>query len=172
MGNENNKDVVSCLQAATGKVLWQTRYPSAAGDYAGPRATPTIHANKVYTLSRDGLAYCLNATTGKQIWARSISRELRADAPQWGYASSPLIQGNLVLFNIGRSGVGLDKTTGRVVWNSGTSVAGYSSPVAFTSAGQSGVAIFGATGITAVNPASGSVLWQYPLVHPVRCQCR
>ncbi len=163
MGNDNNQDVVSCLQATTGKVLWQTRYPAAAGDYGGPRATPTVHGGNVYTLSRDGLALCLNAATGKQVWRRDIARETRAAAPGWGFAGSPLIQGGLVLFNIGRSGVGLNKTTGKIVWSSGAGTSGYASPVPFSlPSKQSGVAIFGADGIVAVNPASGRVLWQHP----------
>jgi outer membrane protein assembly factor BamB len=163
MGNNNGQDTVSCLQATTGKVLWQTRYPAGAGDYGGPRATPTIHGGNVYTLSRDGLALCLNAATGKQVWRRDIARETRAAVPGWGFASSPLIQGGLVLFNIGRAGVALNKTNGTIVWSSGAGTAGYASPVPFALASkQTGVAIFAGDGIMAVNPASGRILWQYP----------
>jgi outer membrane protein assembly factor BamB len=163
MGNNNGQDTVSCLQATTGKVLWQTRYPAAAGDYGGPRATPTIHGGNVYTLSRDGLALCLNAVTGKQVWRRDIARETRAAVPGWGFASSPLIQGGLVLFNIGRAGVALNKTNGTIVWSSGAGTAGYASPVPFALATkQTGVAVFAGDGIMAVNPASGRILWQYP----------
>lgn len=163
MGNQNNQDVVSCLQAATGKVLWQSRYPCAAGDYGGPRATPTVHGGNVYTLSREGLALCLNASTGKSVWRRDVGRETRAQMPGWGYASSPLIQGNLVLYNIGRAGVALDKKTGHIAWKSGAGLAGYASPVPFTAGAQnSGVAMFAGSGIVAVNPATGRTLWQYP----------
>lgn len=164
MGNMANQDVVSCLQATTGKTLWQYRYPAAAGDYPGPRATPTVHAGNVYTLSREGLALCLNAVTGKQVWRRDVGRDARAQAPGWGFASSPLIQGNLVLYNVGRAGVALDKKTGRIAWVSGPGTAGYSSPVPFTIVPQqrSAVAIFAGSGIVALNPATGSTLWQYP----------
>ena len=162
MGNTADQDVVSCLQAATGKVVWQYRYPCRAGDYGGPRATPTVHENKVYTLSREGQALCLDAATGKLLWRRDVARELRAAAPQWGFAGSALIQGNLALYNVGKAGVALDKSTGRVVWNSGSGTAGYASPVPFTIRGRSGVAFFVADGIVGVDPRSGRALWQHP----------
>ena len=162
MGNTGGQDVVTCLQAATGKGVWRHRYPAGAGDYGGPRATPTVHENNVYTLSRDGLAFCLNAASGKVVWRRDIARETGARSPGWGFAGSPLIQGSLVLYNIGASGAALDKKTGRIVWTSGSGLAVYASPVPFTAGGRSGVAVFVAEGIVAVDPANGRRLWQHP----------
>ena len=162
MGNYGDQDLVSCLNAATGKVLWSYRYPQGAGDYSGPRATPTIHEKKVYTISREGLALCLDAVTGKVIWQKNICAETRASAPRWGIAGSPLIERNLAIYNVGANGVALDKNTGRVVWNSGAETGGYASAVAFTAGGRRGVAVFGKDKLTAVDPASGRVQWEYP----------
>ena len=159
MGNDGSRDVVTCANAATGKVVWQYRYPCGAGDYAGPRATPTIHEGRVYTFSREGLALCLDAASGKVLWRRDVGGR----APNWGYAGSPLVQGGVVIYNAGASGTALDKATGRVVWTSGAGTAGYASPVAFTGAGgRSGVAIFAGTALVAVDPRTGRRLWQYP----------
>lgn len=158
IGNDNDQDIIHCLNAATGRMIWQYKYPCGAGDYPGPRATPLVAGNTVYTLSREGLALCLNAQTGKVIWQKNIAQEIGATAPGWGFAGSPLLSGNLVIYNIGNAGTALDKTTGKIVWKSGAGVSGYSSPVAF----GAGVAIFGAKGLTAVNPATGKMLWQYP----------
>ncbi|MBC8137975.1 MAG: PQQ-binding-like beta-propeller repeat protein [Fibrella sp.] len=158
IGNDGSQDIVHCLNAATGRMIWQYRYPCGAGDYEGPRATPLVAGNNVYTLSREGLALCLNAQTGKVVWQKNVARETGAAAPGWGFAGSPLLSGNLVVYNIGSAGTALDKTTGKIVWKSGTGVSGYSSPVTF----GGGVAIFGAKGLTAVNPVTGKMLWQYP----------
>ena len=162
MGNDGRQDIVTCLQAVTGKVLWKYRYPCGAGDYGGPRATPTVHGNNVYTFSREGQAFCLNALSGKLVWRKDIARETRARAPQWGFAGSPLIQGNLVLYNLGTAGVALNKNTGKIAWQSGSGTAGYASPVPFAAGARSGAAIFTSSGIVAVNPANGRPLWQYP----------
>jgi len=162
MGNAGGQDVVSCLQAASGKVVWQYRYSCAAGDYGGPRATPTVHNGNVYTLSREGLALCLNAATGKVVWRREVAREARAQAPQWGFAGSPLVEGKAVLYNVGTAGVALDKNSGAVLWSSGPKVAGYASPVAYTAGKQRGVAFFVGWGIVALDPNNGRPFWQYP----------
>ena len=158
MGNVNNTDWVHCLDTATGKPVWQYRYPCSSGDYPGPRATPTVHSGMVYTLSREGLALCLNAATGKVLWQQKLSGQI----PQWGFAGSPLIAGSRVIYNVGASGVALDKATGKILWQSGGGPAGYAAPVPFTAGGQSGVAIFAGKSLIALNPANGRPLWQFP----------
>jgi outer membrane protein assembly factor BamB len=162
MGNAGGEDTVYCLAAGTGRVVWRYRYPCPAGDYGGTRATPTVEAHRVYTFSREGQAFCLNAASGARVWATDLRRETGASPPSWGFASSPLVLGNLVIYNAGIAGAALDKVTGRVVWKSGVGTAGYASPVAYTVGGQQGVAIFTGTGLLGVDAASGRVLWQYP----------
>ena len=157
MGNASEQDVVTCLSTA-GKVLWQTRYPCPAGDQPGTRITPTIHAGNVYVMSRQGLAVCLSAMTGKILWKTEIARQTGAREPKWGFAGSPLISGRLVFFNVGGSGAALDKTNGRIVWHSGNGQAGYASPVPF----PGGVAIFAGTELVAVQAATGRRLWAHP----------
>jgi outer membrane protein assembly factor BamB len=157
MGNYNNEDYVVCYDALTGKLLWQHKYPCGAGDYAGPRATPVVSDGNVYTLSREGQAFCLNANTGKVVWQSNVARETGANQPQWGFGSSALVQGNLVLYNVGAAGCALDKKNGRMAWKSGGGPSGYASPVAFSG----GVAMFHGKGVTAVNPTTGARLWNF-----------
>jgi outer membrane protein assembly factor BamB len=121
-----------------------------------------VDGGKVYTISREGQAFCLDALSGKVLWGKDLQRETRATPPQWGFAGSPLIAGNLVIYNVGAAGTALDRQNGRVVWRSAPSTAGYASPVAFTAGGQSGVALFAASGLVGVAPATGRVLWRHP----------
>ena len=162
MGNSGGKDWIHCLNAATGKPVWQYTFPASSGDYGGPRATPTVSGGKVYTLNRHGQAHCINAATGKLVWQADVARLLSAERPTWGFAGSPLILGSLALYNVGTAGAALNKETGRLVWGSGPKTAGYSSPVLFSAAGKRGVALFVAWGIVAVNPDDGKPLWQFP----------
>lgn len=161
MGNVNEQDVVWCLNADTGKVIWKYSYPCPSGNYAGTRATPTVHEGKVYTLSREGLTLCLNATTGKRVWKRNLKRLMKVEVPKWGFASSPLIEGNLVIYNVGTAGVALEKRTGILKWHNGAGLASYASPVAHTVGKQRIVAIFSWSGLVAVNPTNGKRLWSY-----------
>lgn len=162
LGNAGGKDTVFCLSAGSGRVIWRYSYSCPSGDYGGPRATPTVEGNRVYTFSREGQAFCLNAASGARIWGRDLQRETGSAPPRWGFAGSPLVHGNLVIYNVGTAGVALNKVTGRVVWKSGAGTAGYASPVAYTVGSQRGVAIFTGTGLVAVNPANGRQLWQFP----------
>jgi len=162
MGNVGGQDVIYAFNAANGRLLWRQGYPCAPGDYGGPRATPTVEGSRVYTLSRDGRAFCLDARTGRVLWQSDVRREANAQIPRWGFAGSPLIVGNLVLYNVGTAGVALNKANGRLAWASGPETAGYASPVPYTLGKQRGVAFFVAWGIVALNPDDGRPYWQYP----------
>lgn len=94
--------------------------------------------------------------------AGDVAREARAQAPQWGFAGSPLVQGKAVPYNVGTAGTALDKNSGTVLWSSGPKVAGYASPVAYTTGKQRGVAFFVGWGIVALDPNNGRPFWQYP----------
>jgi outer membrane protein assembly factor BamB len=162
MGHFQGQDYILCYDANNGKLLWQHKYPCSAGDYTGPRSTPLIHQGNLYTMSREGQVFCLSAASGKVVWERKVAQEVGAPIPQWGFSASPLIQGNVVILNIGTSGTALDKASGRIVWKSGGGPTGYASPVAYSAGGLSGVAIFAGKGLVAVNPTNGSKQWEYP----------
>jgi len=161
IGNASNRDTVRCLNATNGDAIWQYAYPAAAGQYSGPRGTPAVEGGRVYTVSRDGLALCLAADSGRPVWRVDLYREFRTSGPQWDLGTSPLVHGNLVIYNVGKSGVAVAKDSGRTAWGS-TGTPGYASPVPFTAGGQRGVAIFGASELFAVDPDNGRVLWQHP----------
>lgn len=161
-GNINkDTDVVFCLDAETGKPLWRHEYPEPLEPkyYSGGcSATPTVHGGKVYTLSKKGKVFCLDAASGKPVW----NRQLEFTVPTWGFAGSPLIHGQAVIFNAGRSGIACDKDTGAVLWKSADEAGGYASPVPFEQDGQARVALFAKSSILALNPADGKVLWSSP----------
>ena len=162
MGNRGNIDTVWCLNAETGAVIWEHSYPCPARDYPGPRATPTVDGQYVYTLSREGHVFCLQADSGKVIWSRNLQKELSAKPPTWGFAGSPLVEGKLLILNVGTAGVALDKATGRIVWKSGPGTAGYSTPVAFTMGQMRCVAILNATSLVVLDAANGKQIWRLP----------
>jgi outer membrane protein assembly factor BamB len=167
-GNRGARDTVYCLNADTGKPLWQYSYSVPRRDYggdpnpAGTGATPVLDGSNLYVLSREAVAICLNADTGKFVWQRDLRRETGGEAPNWGFTASPLIEGKLAIYNVGTAGVALDKNSGAVAWKTGGGKAGYATPVSFSAGGQSGIAIFSGSGLVAVNAANGKQLWSFP----------
>jgi len=162
LGNVGGSDIVYCMDAETGKPIWRFPYPCPTGNFYGPRATPTLEGGLVYTLSRKGDALCLDAETGKPKWAKDLIREFKAVPTDYGLCGSPLVVGDLVLYNALDCGIALNKTTGEKVWASSEGPGGYATPVFFKSQGADRVAIFGARNLHVVDPASGKKLQTHP----------
>jgi outer membrane protein assembly factor BamB len=164
LGNVGGSDIVYCMDAETGKLIWRFPYSCPAGNFYGPRATPTLDNGLLYTLSRKGDAICLDAETGKPKWAKDLIREFKAQPTDYGLCGSPLIVGELVIYNALDAGVALNKTTGEKAWLSPEGPGGYATPVHFKSQGSDRVAIFGAKNLHVVDPATGKKLashsWQ------------
>ncbi len=167
-GNDDTQDTIFAFDAATGKPIWKHSYaaPVLATQYeGGPAATPTVDKGRLYTLSREGLLLCLEAATGKKVWSADLVKDLGGQAPRWMYATSPLVDGDLVIAEPGGRGssvVAFNKTDGRVVWKSGSEGTSYSSPVAFDFRGKRCVAIFNVFGLVILDKASGKELARHP----------
>ena len=164
MGNTNDTDVVSCLEAGSGKFVWQHAYacPLDPKNFeGGPGATPTVDGDFIYTFSRKGHVYCLNAADGKVAWSKNLNKELGLEIPTWGFAGSALVEGNLVILNAGNAGIALDKKSGKVVWDSGKGPGGYATAVPLAGP-DGGVAMFSRQSLIAVKAADGRELWSYP----------
>lgn len=162
MGHKDGKDIVSCLDAVTGKPLWNHAYAAELGDLnfeGGPTATPAIHGEHVYTLSRWGDLFCFEAASGKVRWSKNIVKELDAPVPAWGLSGSPLIHDQLLLLSIGRAGLALDKDFGKIVWKSATEEPGYATPMPFQRGGDRYALFSSGNAFTAVNLKTGQSLW-------------
>ena len=156
LGNANGKDVVWCLDADTGSVIWQHGYKEGSGGgYPGPRSTPTVDGNYVYTLSRGGRLLCLDGSArGKRVWSKDAKRDLSGHAGGWGFACSPLVMGNKLIVDVGAVSA-LDKRTGEVLWTTREYKAGYCSPKAFTYKGRTYVTAFNSFGLLILDPEDG-----------------
>ena len=126
-GKIDNRIVAICLDAKTGKEIWQKDYAdgNSEGKYStgwgdGPRSTPTIDGNLVYFLSDLGTLACLNAKGGEIVWSVDFVKDFGGAVPTWGYSESVLIDGDKVIASPGGPNflVGLDKKTGKKVWES------------------------------------------------------
>ncbi len=160
-------EVVVCLDTATGREIWShadhVRYSDGQAG-AGPRATPTFSAGQIYSLGGTGILNCLDAASGKPKWKREVAVDCAAPLPLWGFSSSPLVAGGLVVVFAGGEPKGLAayrSDTGEPAWTAPTGEISYSSPQLASVAGQSQILFFGMRGLSAFEPETGEVAWQY-----------
>ena len=163
---QQNEELVWCLDARSGKTLWQYTYPSqfdARQFEGGPASTPTADGRFAYALGYLGHVHCLNLEDGRVEWRKHLVDDFGGRYSSWKYAGSPLVTEELVIFDTGADGnstVALDKTTGRKVWGAGNDLAGYSTPIPFEHAGGPGVLVFKARAMVAHDLATGRELWR------------
>jgi outer membrane protein assembly factor BamB len=162
MGNSGKVDYVSCFNVNDGEVVWTHSYPCKPPQYPGPRGTPFIEGDRVYTFSSAGDLFCLDAATGDPKWSVKVTSALRVRSPKWGFASSPVIEGDMVIVNAGRHGMAFDKMSGEKVWDSGKAIGGYSTPVVYELEGRKFVAIFGQKAAYGVALDDGKQIWSFP----------
>ena len=163
---------VLCLDAESGKQLWEHSYPCSydIGYPGGPRTTPTVAEGRVYSLGAMGDLQCLQASNGEVIWARNFPKDFQiAKPPVWGWAAHPLLDGERVICLVGGSNsavVAFQKDTGKELWRGLTAVEiGYAPPVIYTIHGQRQLIIWHPDAISGLDPETGKVLWSqlYPV---------
>jgi outer membrane protein assembly factor BamB len=165
---QGRDEYAAAFDAATGRQLWRvTLDRKLVNDQGnGPRSTPTVHNDTVYVLSGSGRLAALKAANGQTIWQHDLRAEYGARPPTWGIATSPLVEGNLLLVNVGGSGgksvAAFDKGTGKPVWFSQDDPAGYAAPIAITVGGVRQAIFFTANSVLSLSPKDGRLLWRVP----------
>jgi len=172
---DNAKDTVYCLDAKTGEERWTFNYSCTLDPRlhpGGPSSTPTIHGGKVYTLSKFGHIFCLDAKTGKKLWEVSAVH-YKPKKPWWGFAASPTIVNNVVIYNIGDRGLALNKDTGEIVWKSENNVVGYATPKPLPASmlNRPAVALFTNEDFLVLDPVNGKSVATYTKTWQEQSNC-
>lgn len=160
---------VLCFDEKTGDLLWKREYerPYSISYPAGPRCTPTVDGDRVYTLGAEGDLLCLDTQDGAVIWSKLFTRDFAAKTTIWGWSSHPLIDGDKLICTVGGEGslvVAFNKKTGEELYRSGTDTEpGYAPPVIITAGGQRQLIVWSGTKINSMDPETGKLFWDYPL---------
>lgn len=164
-GESSGTETVTAFDEKTGEKKWTYSYPVkyAISYPSGPRCTPLVQNGKVYTLGSEGHLACLDAKSGKKVWAKELKDLYKTKSALWGYAAHPIIDGQKLITLAGGSGshvIALNKDTGAEIWKSQTqSEQGYSPPLFVTAGGVRQLIVPGPQAINSLDPETGKRLW-------------
>ncbi len=167
---------VHCFDAATGQALWTHVYDCPYRDVsydAGPRAAVLIDQGRAYAFGTMGDLWCLDAASGAVRWHRDLDADYDIQMPIWGLAASPLIEGDLIITQIGATPGGcvaaFDKHSGVLRWQALDDRASYSAPIVIDQAGQRVLVCWTGDHVAGLDPQSGQVHWkvEFPPVRMV-----
>ena len=168
MGNADDTDTVTCFEAGTGKVLWRHSYACELQPLSyegGPAATPTVAGDRVYTFSKGGDLFCLDAKDGHVVWSKKFAPWPWREGDwknTWRYAGSPQVVESRLILSVGEAGMALDARDGKVLWESPAGHPGYASPVPFRSGTTDALAFFSGRAVIGVAAGTGKRLWEVP----------
>src|SRR5204862_2096944 len=133
----------------------------------GPGCTPTVVGDRLYALGASGDVVCLQVSDGKRLWQKNLVRDFRGAVPRWGYAESPLVDGNKVIVTPGGRDatlVALNGMDGSTLWKAPVPQgdgAAYSSAITAEMDGKRQYIQFLAGGVVGMSAADGRFLWRY-----------
>lgn len=168
---EKDSELVECLNAATGAEIWKfaysTSYVDRYGYNNGPRCTPIVDGNRVYTFGAEGKLYAIDFATGKEIWFRAINVDYNVEQGFFGVGATPWLEKDRLIINAGgkESNAGIiavDTATGKTIWQATSDGASYATPYAATIHNQRHVFVFTEAGLVDVEPEQGKVRWSIP----------
>ena len=172
-----DEEVVECLHPETGEPAWRFRYATTYRDRYGynngPRSSPVIDNERVYTIGAEGKLHCFALATGEGVWSRDLRAEYDVGQDFFGTASTPLVENGRLVVNMGAPGgacvVAFDGATGREAWRAGEWGPSYASPVPATLHGERRVFVFAGGesnpptgGLLSIDPADGEIDFAFP----------
>jgi outer membrane protein assembly factor BamB len=165
----SGKEVVECMDVASGKVVWKASFPVAysggLSSDSGPRCTPLIYKNLVIVFGIDGSLHCVSFKDGRKLWSRSIAREYKAPEGYFGHGSSPIAHADTVILNPGgRPDAGLIAVSlkdGKTRWKTSREKASYSSPASVELLGKRHVVYLTRLNLVSINPVTGDEYFRF-----------
>jgi outer membrane protein assembly factor BamB len=165
---QGTDEVILCLDASTGKEIWNYKYPAPAvtgpaASHPGPRATPSVSGGKVVAFGATAILTCLDAKSGKEVWKKDNPGNT---VPQFFTGGSPLIVENVCIVHLGTKDKGdvlaLDLNTGNEKWKWSGDGPSYSSPSVMTVDGKKHIVVQTEKNLISLNFSDGKLLWQIP----------
>ena len=156
---------VQCLDVSSGKEIWSHQYdaPYKIAYPTGPRCTPTVDDDRVYTLGAMGHLICFKSESGEVVWEKKLTEVYGTRPPPWGYSSHPIVDGPRLIVPVGGEGsavVCFDKLTGEEKWKALTSTdVAYAPLMFYEDKGERQLLVWHGDGVDSLNSESGEHYW-------------
>lgn len=167
------EEAISARDLASGKEIWRQAYdapyqmnPAATSHGKGPKSTPVVDRNRVFTFGIGGVLSAWQTQDGKLLWRKDFKKDLASTSPDFGVAMSPLVANNLLIVHAGGANAGamlaLDVAIGGTKWSWKGDGPAYASPVVATLAGVPQVITQSQRNLISLSLADGRLLWRVP----------
>jgi len=175
---------LTCYEAETAKELWRFEYPTEYVDQYGynngPRCGPVVDDDRVYIRGAEGMLHCVSALDGQLRWKIDLVERFDVVQNFFGEGSSPVVEGDLLIVQVGGSpegsnqqdlmrlegnGTGVvafDKYTGEVRYAITNELCSYTTPVLATIDNRRWCFVFSRGGLIGFNPTNGAVDMFFP----------
>jgi len=171
MWSDDESEFVVVLDAGTGREVWRIRIDElfTRGDGRdGPRSTPTVDGDRLYVQTASGRLVALAVDDGRTLWSHHLIEDFGAEVPHYGFSSSPLVEGSMLIAAVGgsedRSIMAFDKMSGEVLWGAHDDKTGYASPIAVDGPGGRQIVLLNGNTVSSVS-LDGELLWTHPWPH-------
>ncbi|MEO6222017.1 MAG: PQQ-binding-like beta-propeller repeat protein, partial [Vicinamibacterales bacterium] len=175
-GPWKNEEVVVALDAKTGATIWEHSYPARSGfeDFnfgPGPHSTPLVVGDRVFTVGTNQQMFAFDKRTGKILWSHDFIKEFNSPellirpVVKAGYGCSPIAFRDTIICSVGGPGqsiMAFRQSDGAVVWKSGHFLTGAAAPILIQMSGRPQVVFLAGGTVTALDPATGGILWSHP----------
>jgi len=163
-----DEEVLTAFDAKTGDIGWEKSYPR--GEFKtpfgnGPRGTPCVAGEMIYTLGGTGILTGFETKDGKQVWQVDTLKDFKAPNITFGMSASPLVVDDKVIVQVGGKGasiVAFDAKTGKVAWQTGDDPASYAAPAMRNFNGEKQLIVLTARHLIGLTPDKGKTLWEVP----------
>jgi outer membrane protein assembly factor BamB len=165
-----HEEVVAALDAATGKTIWEFKYPAPIAGIQfdqgyGPHSTPLIVGDRLFAASSRSELFALDKATGKRIWSHDLPKEYNAPLTARGYSGSPILYNGSIIVTMGgpnQAVAAFDQQSGKLLWKAGYFVWAPASPILIDVDKQPQLVVFGGDIVTGMDPSTGQQLWSHP----------
>ena len=167
------EEAVVAMDAATGKTLWEHKYPSRREDFsfgAGPHSTPLIVGDRLFTIGTQKQMFAFDKKTGKVLWSRDFIKDFNSHellirpVVKTGYGCSPIAYRDTIICSVGGPGqsvMAFRQSDGAVVWKSGDFLTSEAPPIMINVGGRDHLVVFGGGSVNGIDPSNGRILWSH-----------
>ena len=170
---DKQDEITRAFDRESGKQLWEHSWAGsmkvpffAAKNGSWARSTPVCDGESIFVGGMLDVLVCINVADGKERWRIDFPTQEDTPPPGFGFASSPLVDGDDLYVQAGAAVMKLDKRSGKKIWSALQDKremygSAFSSPVIRTLLGTRQLIVQTRTKLAGLDLATGKVLWDY-----------